>query len=191
MAAQRRGIHDCLYCRTPYPDNDADTLEMVQARVEKKDPAAIEHLGGKYFVGRNGLQKDVQRAIELWTEAAELGSIEALNSLGVVYRDGEGVRQDKAKGIQLFEKAAMQGHVVSRHNLGCYEVESGNYDRAVRLFLISAKLGYENSVENIKEMFKVGVATKEQYAQALRGYQDAVEEMKSEESRERRSEEVL
>ena len=152
---------------------------MVQARVEKKDPAAIEHLGGKYFVGRNGLQKDVQRVIELWTEAAELGSIEALNSLGVVYRDGEGVRQDKAKGIQLFEKAAMQGHVVSRHNLGCYEVESGNYDRAVRLFLISAKLGYENSVENIKEMFKVGVATKEQYAQALIGYQDAVEEMKS------------
>ena len=73
----------------------------------------------------------------------------------------------------------MQGHVASRHNLGEYEVESGNCDRAVRYFLISAKLGYEDSVENIKVMFKVGIATKEQYAQALRGYQDAVEEMKS------------
>ncbi|EJK51975.1 hypothetical protein THAOC_28801, partial [Thalassiosira oceanica] len=33
-------------------------------------------------------------------------------------------------------------------------------------------------VDNIKEMFMAGVATKEQFAEALKAYQDAVEEMK-------------
>ena len=47
LAAQKRGMYDCPFCRTPYPDNDADTLAMIQARVEKKDPDAI------HFLGRN------------------------------------------------------------------------------------------------------------------------------------------
>ena len=93
-------------------------LAMVQARVKKKDPVAICHLGGKYVHGMLGLQKDAQKAVELWTEAAE-----ALYNLGVVYALGEGVGQDRAKGIQMYEKAAMGGNIGSRHNLGCNELE--------------------------------------------------------------------
>ncbi|EJK66786.1 hypothetical protein THAOC_12257, partial [Thalassiosira oceanica] len=128
-----------------------------------------ELLGGKH-----GLQKDVRKAVELWTEAAELGSIDALYNLGA-----EGVQEDKAKAAELFEKAAMQGHVLSRHNLGCIEGDKGNHDRAVRHLLISAKVGSKDSIETIKMMFTNGVATKAQYAEALKGYQDAVEEMRS------------
>ncbi|EJK69835.1 hypothetical protein THAOC_08869 [Thalassiosira oceanica] len=40
-------------------------------------------------------------------------------------------------------------------------------------------MGYKDSLETIKDMFMAGIATKEQYAEALKGYQDAVEEMKS------------
>ncbi|EJK54024.1 hypothetical protein THAOC_26426 [Thalassiosira oceanica] len=73
----------------------------------------------------------------------------------------------------------MQGSADARHNLGCSEVRMGNSNRAVRHFLISAKMGHKDSVETIKIAFMAGLATKEQYAQALKGYQDAVEEMKS------------
>ena len=38
-------MDDCPFCRTTYPDNDADGLAMIQARVEKKDPEAINLLG--------------------------------------------------------------------------------------------------------------------------------------------------
>ncbi|EJK48616.1 hypothetical protein THAOC_32572 [Thalassiosira oceanica] len=180
-AAQKRGMHDCAFCRTPIPDNisDADVLAMIQARVAKKDPVAINHLAQKYFYGRLGLQKDVRRAFELFTDAAEHGSIESLFSLGNVYRLGEGVEKDMEKAVELFEKAAMQGHVDSRHNLGYNEVEKGNYNRAVRHLLISAKMGERASLESIKNFFMAGLATKEQYAEALKGYQDALEEMKS------------
>ncbi|EJK73040.1 hypothetical protein THAOC_05358 [Thalassiosira oceanica] len=178
-AAQKRGMLDCPFCRTPMPDNDADVLAMIQARVTKKDPVAINHLGHKYFFGRLGLQKDMQRAVELFTEAAELGSIEALFNLGVSYDRGMGVEQDKAKAVEFYEKAAMQGHVMSRYNLGILEAEKGNYDRAVKHLLISAKMGHENSIKAIKDMFVAGGAAKEQYTEALKGYQDALEEMKS------------
>ena len=40
-------------------------------------------------------------------------------------------------------------------------------------------MGLEVSVEMIKKLFTVGLATNELYTQALKGYQDAVEEMKS------------
>ncbi|EJK53126.1 hypothetical protein THAOC_27495, partial [Thalassiosira oceanica] len=110
----------------------------------------------------------------------ELGSVQAHFSLGNADYEGEGVQEEKAKAIQLWTKAAMQGHAESRHNLGCIEKEEkGNHDRAVRHFLISAKVGYKTSLEVVKRMFMGGVATKEQYAEALKGYQDAVEEMKS------------
>ena len=182
VAAQKMDMSDCAFCRTPLPGDGmhgAGELAMIQARVEKKDPDAIEFLGNKYYFGRFGLPKDARKAVELYTQAAELGSISALFNLGNAYRRGEGVQANEVECNQLWTKAAMQGHVVSRYNLGCNEGEKGNHDRAVRHFLISVKMGHKDSLEMIKKMFMAGFATKEQYAEALKGYQDAAEEMKS------------
>jgi len=49
----------------------------------------------------------------------------------------------------------------------------------MRHYLISAKMGDMLSVDEIKKMYVQGQATKLQYAEALKGYQDAVEETKS------------
>ena len=179
LAAEKTGMFDCPFCRTTAPGSNADALARIRARVNKKDPEAINSLGKDYCHGSLGLQRDMRRAVELWKEAAELGSIEAVHSLGVAYCRGDGVEKDKDKGAEYYRKAAMQGNVESRFQLGYYEERRGNYGRAVRHFLISAKMGDNKSIEIIKHAFTAGVATKEQYAQALRGYQYAVEEMKS------------
>ena len=154
-------------------------LAMIQKRVDKGDGEAINFLGVKYYHGQLGLAKDVPRAIELWTEAADLGSIDAHCQLGHVHYTGIGVKQDKSKGICHWQQAAMQGHVECRYNLGCAEYKAGNYKLALQHYMISAKMGYEKSLNCIKQMFKDGHATKAQYTEALLGYQDAVEEMKS------------
>jgi len=187
MAAKKRGMFDCLFCRTPHPKTDADVLAMIQARVEKKDPEAMNCLGDQYYKGYLGLQKDLRQALELFREAAELGSIAALFNLGVVYSRGDGVEQDSEKAAEFYKKAAMQGHVESRTNLGNHVGRKGNYDLAAKHFLISAKMGHDNSLENIKTLFMGGFATKEQYADALRGYQDAVDETTSHDREEARA----
>ena len=50
------------------------------------------------------MRKDVRRAVELWTEAAELGSIGALFNLGIAYDMGKGVEQDKTKAVHYWTK---------------------------------------------------------------------------------------
>ena len=159
--------------------DNATKLALIQKRVDAKDPVAINFLGDKYFHGRYGLEKNVPRGIELLTEAAELGCIDAFFSLGIKCFNGEGVPQDKAKSARYYELAAMQGHVEARHNLGNREFYRGNYERAVRHYLISAKMGDKQSLEVIKDLFVAGHATKEQYAEALKGNQIATEEMMS------------
>ena len=129
--------------------------------------------------GSQGLEKDMSRAVELYIEAAELGSVGACNELGVAYHGGLGVEQDVSRSIHFYEKAAMLGHSMARHNLGSYEYDRENYDRTARHFLISAKMGFTSSLEGMKTLFTRGLATESQYAEALKGYQDAVEEMKS------------
>ena len=178
-AAQKRGMFGCPFCRAPYADNDADALAMIQARAVKKDPDAIYNLGIKCYHGELGLQKDMRKAVELWTEAAELGSVDALYSLGSAYYNGEGVEVDKTKGAEFYAKAAMQGHVISRHNLGIFEAKKVNFDRAVRHYLISSKMGDKDSIEAIQRMYMTGNATNEQFTEALEGYVNAVENTKS------------
>ena len=152
---------------------------MIQKRVAKKDAAAIHYLAQKYHCGKLGLTKDVTRAVELLKEAAELGSVDAHHELGRAYYTGEGVEEDKPRGIRHWQQAAMKGHAKSRHNLGNVEYQNGNCEPAVQHLMISAKMGCEDSLNSIKGMFMKGRATKAQYAEALRGYGDAAEEMKS------------
>ena len=79
LAAKRRGIYGrCPFCRTPFVSkDDASLLAMIQKRADKGDADAIKFLGDQYFHSKLGLAKDVPRAIELWTGAAELGSVDA------------------------------------------------------------------------------------------------------------------
>ena len=87
--------------------------------------------------------------------------------------------KDLAKAIGHYEAAAMYGHVFARHNLGCIEGTAGNHDLVMQHWMISATLGHENSLNNVKTSFMNGLATKADYAEALRGHQNAVEEMSS------------
>ena len=143
----------CPFCRTPSPadDDDASYLAMIKKRVDKGDADAIYILGNMYFHGNLGLTKDVPRAVELWTEAAELGSIDAHFYLGVAYYYGDGVEEDKPRGIRHWQQAAMKGHAGSRHNLGDVECENGNYKVAVQHWMISVKMGIEMSWNDIKD----------------------------------------
>lgn len=182
LAANRWGLTDtCPFCRASLRSNDQEAVALatIRKRVEKGDAMAIKQLGDEYCAGNLGLTKDVPRAIELWTEAAELGSFDAHNILGHTYFTGDGIKEDKPRGIHHYQQAAIKGHALGRHELGAIELDEGNYELAVQHFMISAKMGLEFSLNEIKKMFMKGQATKAYYAEALGGYQDAMEQMKS------------
>ena len=73
------------------------------------------------------------------------------------------------------EEAAIGGHPIARHNLGSFEKNNGMIDRAVKHWIIAAKLGFDLSLDSVKELYKTGNVSKEDFTAALRGYQAAIE----------------
>ena len=148
---------------------------MLMKRVKANDPVALRCTGNECYS-----EGDYDKAFEYLTKAAELGDTDAHNRLGYLYRKGEGVEKDEEKGIHHYEIAAIGGHPLARHNLGCYEHENGNVGRAVKHFIIAANLGYEKSMKVLWGEFKDGNITKEDLDATLRTYHAAIGETKSE-----------
>ena len=179
LAAKKRGMDDCPFCRAPIPEDASQTLALVQKRADAGDPMAIYNLGDIYVNGDCGLERDVMRAFELYERASDLGLKEAHFKLGCLYGEGTDVEKDTAKAIQHFEASAAKGDVRARYCLGILEHEAGNYDLALQHYMIAAKMGYQDALDIVKSYFIRGLATKTDYAEALRGHQSAAEEMRS------------
>ena len=119
------------------------------------------------------------RASEFLTKAAGLGDAAAHFNLSVMYREGKGVEKDAQKEFYHTEEAAIGGHPTARYNLGAFEWNNGRLDRAVKHLIIAAKLGDDDSVEMLKQGYKEGSVSKEDFAAALRAHQAAVDATKS------------
>ena len=89
-----------------------------------------------------------------------------------------------SKAVYHFEQAAIGGHPHARGLLGFHETENDRFDRAAKHYIIAANLGDDVSLKYIKNLFAVGIVSKDEYAAALRGYQTAVNETKSAEREE-------
>ena len=87
--------------------------------------------------------------------------------------------KDKEMAKHYFGLAAMEGDVTARHNLGADEYISGNYDRALKHFMIAVRGGGTESVKAIQRMYLEGHATKDHYANSLRSHQAYLSEIKS------------
>ena len=148
--------------------------------MEAKNADAFHQLAGFYFRGIMGMPQDFAKANELYLRAGELGCAGAYNNLGSSYYNGDGVEVDKKKAKHYLELAAMNGNIRARRNLGIEEGNAGNHHRAFMHFLLAAKAGYKDSLDEVKEGFMRGMVTRNEYANALHSYQERHDEMKSE-----------
>ena len=87
--------------------------------------------------GMLDLQQDQEKAIELWNQAAELGSSHAHHFFGNMNDEGGDFKKTKFH----YGAAAMAGHQTARSSLGYMEIKSGNTERAVKHFIIAASAG--------------------------------------------------
>ena len=123
--------------------------------------------------------QNIEKANELYLRAGELGCSEGYCNLGYAYSNGEGVEANKKKAKHYYELAAMDGDFLARRNLGKVEVENGNVDRGYKHFILSARAGDEDSLEQVKNGLMDGIVTKDEYANTLRAYQSRHDETKS------------
>ena len=175
-----KGVGLCPFCRTQTPNSEEEMIEMYKKRVEVAgDDNAMYILGCCYSEGAYGVQQDRTKSLELWHKAGELGNAKAYNNIGYAYRNGVGVERDEKKADHYYELAAKGGVVKARHNLGNSETRAGNWDRAIKHYMIAVGGGDNDSVKRIQQLYMDEHATKEDYIKALIAYQKCIDESRS------------
>jgi TPR repeat protein len=173
------GSRKCPFCNTSLESEHEIRIKQMMKRVEANDVNSMTFLGGYYASGSLGLRQDRSKAFELWTRAAELGSSEAHYQIGTSYYQGLIIEKDVKKAIHHYELAAMAGHEMARYDLGVIEYNSGNMERAIKHWTISASAGWSGSMTAIQEEFKRGHLQSDLFELTLKAYNDSCVEMRS------------
>jgi TPR repeat protein len=165
-------IGTCPFCKSEMDKTDGGRVGEFMKRVEANDAGSIHQIGLYYYHGDLGLLQDREKGVELWKQAAELGSSKAHFTLGNEYREGG----DSKKSKFHFEAAAMAGHEDARYNLGAMELQSGNVERAVKHWTIAASAGEYNAMHNL---LGAGVFSRATIDSTLIAYNNSCAEMRS------------
>jgi len=116
-------------------------------------------LGFKYEKGKEGVQKDMEKAIYWYTRAAEQGSTDAYVHLGMCF-DGEDTPKDIKKAIYWFTKAAEQGDADGQFALGTYyqngEGVPKDIEKAIYWFTKAANQGNEYAQSTLNDLQRQG-----------------------------------
>ena len=160
---------------------DTERLKKTEERLKHGDCEAYYMLGARYLEGMPPLKQDTKKGLELMNQAAELGSMAAHHSLGIVHGFGKGreVKRDEKKGSYHLRIAAIGGMLESRYLLG--EVyRRRNPKLAYKHFLISAEAGHDESLKEVKTGYAEGHVEKDVFEKVLRAHKAAKNEIKSE-----------
>jgi TPR repeat protein len=167
----------CPFCNSDQAGKtNEEQVEEVMKRVEVNDPASICLLAAHYQQGLRGLQQDEERAMELFTRAADLGYNKARLNLGNAYHKGGNMKKAKFH----YEAAAMAGDEASRYNLALVEAQSGNMERAIKHWRIGASAGYFGAMHALRTLFEQGHVSRELIDSTLAAYNNSCAEMRSE-----------
>jgi len=139
-------------------------------------------LACQYYNGLSGMQRDAEKAIELWLQAAELGSSSACATIGDMYANGDGQHLERniVRAKYYLERGSLFGDVRARFALGTLEMNAGNRHRAAKHWMIAAEAGHSPSLDLTKIGYRSGFVTKDEYEHTLRAYKDSIDDATSE-----------
>jgi len=140
---------------------------------------------GIAYMNDDGVDQDYEKALQLFMEAYEAGSMKAARYIGMMYEQGLGVEQDYAKAAEYYAKGVEAGDLTSGYYLGLlYEQGLGveqDYAKAAELFaavedsknksatgVVAA--GYELGV-----LYEQGLGVEQDVNKAIELYQEAAE----------------
>jgi TPR repeat protein len=156
---------DTLFSAASNVDAKAQAeLELLQAKVEAKDPDALYSLGVKFRWGHNGLTKNLPEAARHFQMAAELKHAAAMHSLADLQHDGAGdLQKDDVEAVRLLKAAAEAGDATAHTALGrlhaAYDDRWGlprSYKLAARYYHFAADQGDDWAQFSLAKLYEEG-----------------------------------
>lgn len=123
---------------------------------EKGDAQALYEAGKKYYYGNVGTEKNLSKAFECFSLAAEMGHAPSQNNLAWCYEAGDGTEQSWAKALEWYTKSAENGCAIAQYSLA-WMYDNGievkkNLSKAISWHIKAAENGYGMS------QYKLGLA---------------------------------
>ena len=137
--------------------------------MEINDSASIYLLVDSCYKGARGVQQDHAKAMKLYARSGELGLSKAHYYLGLHYSYGGDLKKAKFHN----EAAAMAGHELARFNLGCFEAQSRNIERAIKHWTIAASAGEFNAMHILIKYVEKGFISRESIDSTLAAYNNS------------------
>ena len=145
-----------------------------------KISASFNHPRANYLIAKLLLDKkigtnstkDINLAWNYLKIATNLGSIAALNTIGLLYLKQ---KKDEKTAITYFNKAIKYDYVYSYNNLGKIYENKKDYKTAFNYYLKSASLEESWACNKIGEMYRLGIGTKKDPKKAYHYYKLSLE----------------
>lgn len=151
--------------------------EYFKVAALKNHPRANWLISKMFFEGKigNKSENDIEKGHKYLKAALELGSIAAINSMGLCYLSGIGVKKDKNVAIEYFEKAANSDYVYAHNNLGKIYENDGNLEKAYEHYLFSASLKESWASNKLGYWYLKGIFVKRDVLKAHEYFKQALD----------------
>lgn len=117
------------------------------------------------------LRGDYELAEREFRPLADRGNVLAQYKLGLMYNNGEGVKQDFGEAVRWFHRAAAQGYAPAQRGLGIkFEKGQGvkrNYSEAVRWYRHGAEQGDAAAQYRLGRMYVLGRGIRRDFTEAV------------------------
>ena len=136
----------------------ADLSSFMQEWVILSSVLADGSISLRYcaYARGEGVDRDLNKAFELWKKSAEQGNLVAQTYLGLCYFTGDGVQPDPMKAVAIWTNAAEHGNMESRRYLGvAYLTGKGitrDRNRALQCFEAAAASGDKEAQKMADEL---------------------------------------
>ena len=140
------------------------------------DAVEIYNEGYYYYTGSEGYPMNYRLAFKKFSQAAEMGYAAAMNYLGDMYLEGQGVTADPEQAIQWYQQAASAGEPFALRKLAIRYYNGDGFPQnvayAYELFRKALMMGDSISAHFVAE----AELEENNYEEAFRLYKKAAEE---------------
>lgn len=171
----------CCYFHCWGVDCDmVSAVEWWQKAADLGDAYANDRLGYCHRLGKGGLPKDAEQAFAHYLKAAEGGYSEDYFSVGLCYKEGDGVACDDEKAFGWFKKAAEHDDPMAWVELAnCYAAAIGtaqDYAKAVEWYGKAADLrgnAFPDALRGLGNCYAAGHGVEQDWNKAVELYRQA------------------
>ena len=124
----------------------AESIDELIKQCETDSDICVE-LGDKYKK-----QNDIATAVEFFEKACKMDESQGCVNAGILYKKGEGIKQNVSKAADLYEKACDLKHSAGCYNLALIYQEKGKTSKAKEFYNQSCKIGEKKACVNLRNL---------------------------------------